>query len=119
MAEYLKRGRDAAERAEDAAKVRAVVEGILSDIVSRGDVAVRELSIKFDGWDRKDYRLTDAEIGSALTELSSRDLADIRFAQEQVRNFAECQRASLTDIEVETLPGIVLGHKNIPGHLEQ
>jgi sulfopropanediol 3-dehydrogenase len=114
MVEYLKRGRDAALRAEDATKVRATVEVILSDIEVRGDAAVRELSAKFDGWDRKDYRLTDAEIDGCLSELSSRNLDDIRFAQEQVRNFAEHQRSAVRDVEVETLPGVVLGHKNIP-----
>ena len=114
MARYLKRGRDAALRAEDAAKVRATVEGILADIEARGDQAVRELSVRFDNWDRADYRLTDAEIQDCLSQLSRRDLDDIRFAQAQVRGFAQHQRAALKDIEVETLPGVVLGHKNIP-----
>jgi sulfopropanediol 3-dehydrogenase len=114
MATYLKRGRDAALRAEDAAKVRATVEGILADIEARGDAAVRELSVKFDGWDRADYRLTDKEVRECLSQLSARELDDIRFAQAQVRNFAEAQRQSMHDIEVETLPGVVLGHKNIP-----
>jgi sulfopropanediol 3-dehydrogenase len=114
MARYLKRGRDDALRAEDDQKVRATVEGILGDIANRGDAAVRELSRKFDNWDRDDYRLTDAEIRACLSELSQRDIDDIRFAQEQVRNFAQHQRGALLDIEVETLPGVVLGHKNIP-----
>ena len=114
MARYLKRGRDAQLRAEDAAKVRATVEAILADIEQRGDVAVRELSAKFDQWDRTDYRLTDAEIRSCISELSARNIEDIRYAQEQVRNFAQHQRESMLDIEVETQPGIVLGHKNIP-----
>ena len=95
-------------------KVRETVETILADIASRGDMAIRELSIKFDGWDRENYRLTDAEIEGCLSELSKRDIADIKFAQTQVRNFAQHQRAAIRDIEVETLPGIVLGHKNIP-----
>ena len=114
MARHLKRGRDAALRAEDDAKVRTTVEGILSDIATKGDAAVRELSIKFDKWDRKDYRLTKSEIHDCLSEMSRRDLDDIRFAQEQVRNFAQIQRDSMKDVEVETLPGVVLGHKNIP-----
>ena len=114
MAEYLKRGRDAAARADDQAKVRASVETILADIEARGDAAVRDLSVRFDGWDREDYRLTDAEIEACLARLSARDLDDIRFAQTQVRTFAEHQKAALKDIEVETLPGVVLGHKNIP-----
>ena len=114
MARWLKRGRDAEAIAEDDAKIRATVEGILADIAQRGDTAVRELSTKFDRWDREDYRLTDQEIRDCLSQLSQRNLDDIRFAQEQVRNFAEHQRASMTDIEVETLPGVILGHKNIP-----
>jgi sulfopropanediol 3-dehydrogenase len=114
MAQHLKTSRDAALRAEDQAKIRSTVEGILADIAERGDAAVRELSIKFDGWDRSDYRLTDAEIRACMSELSARDIEDIKFAQAQVRNFAEHQRASMLDIEVETLPGVVLGHKHIP-----
>jgi sulfopropanediol 3-dehydrogenase len=114
VAKYIKRGKDAAARAEDDSKTRATVETILADIEKRGDEAVRELSIKFDQWDRKDYRLTDAEIKDCLSQLSKRELEDIKFAQEQVRNFAQHQRAAMKDIEVETLPGVVLGHKNIP-----
>ncbi|HTH98022.1 MAG TPA: histidinol dehydrogenase [Stellaceae bacterium] len=114
MAKFLKRGRDAALRAEDQAKIRTTVEGILADIEKRGDVAVRELSVKFDQWDRADYRLTDAEIKDCLSQLSGRDIEDIKFAQAQVRNFAQIQRDSMKDVEVETLPGVVLGHKNIP-----
>jgi sulfopropanediol 3-dehydrogenase len=114
MARYLKRGRDAALRAEDDSKVRATVEAILADIEKRGDAAVREFSIKFDQWDRGDFRLTDAEIEDCLSQLSQRNIDDIKFAQAQVRNFAEHQKASMRDIEVETLPGIVLGHKHIP-----
>ena len=111
---YVKQGRSAEAKAQDAAKVRATVEAILADITARGDAAVRELSAKFDGWDRSDYRLTDAEIRDCISQLSPQDLDDIRFAQAQVRNFAERQRECLLDLEVETLPGIVLGHRNIP-----
>ncbi|MES2749931.1 MAG: histidinol dehydrogenase [Pseudomonadota bacterium] len=114
MAKHLKRSRNAAQRAEDDTKVRATVEGILGDIEKRGDDAVRELSIKFDQWDRKDYRLTDAEIKDCVAQLSTRNIDDIKFAQEQVRNFAQHQRDSMKDVEVETLPGVVLGHKNLP-----
>lgn len=114
MAKHLKRSRDATQRAEDDSKVRATVEGILADIEKRGDDAVRELSAKFDQWDRKDYRLTDAEIKGCVAQLSKRNIDDIKFAQEQVRNFAQHQRNSMKDVEVETLPGVVLGHKNIP-----
>ncbi len=114
MATYLKRGRDADARAEANAKVRATVEAILADIEERGDQAVRELSIKFDGWDREDFRLSPAEIQSAIDQLTGQDLKDIEFAQAQVRRFAEHQKACLTDIEVETLPGVVLGHRQVP-----
>ncbi|TPG57234.1 histidinol dehydrogenase [Roseomonas nepalensis] len=114
MARHLKEGRDPGAIAEDDARVRATVEGILADIGSRGDAAVREYSARFDGWDRADYRLTDREIQDCLAQLTARDLDDIRFAQEQVRNFAQHQRAAIRDIEVETLPGVVLGHRNIP-----
>jgi sulfopropanediol 3-dehydrogenase len=114
MARWLKRGRDAETIAEEDQKVRTIVEGILADISTRGDAAVREFSQRFDGWDRADYRLTDAEIRACLSELPARALDDIRFAQEQVRNFAQIQRGAITDVEVETLPGVVLGHKNIP-----
>jgi sulfopropanediol 3-dehydrogenase len=114
MARFLKHGRDIAQIAADDAKVRATVESILADIADRGDAAVRELSAKFDGWEREDFRLTDAEIRDCMSQLSQRNLDDIRYAQEQVRNFAQHQRDSMLDIEVETQPGVVLGHKNIP-----
>jgi sulfopropanediol 3-dehydrogenase len=114
MARFLKQGRNADAIAADDAKVRATVEGILADIAARGDAAVRELSLKFDRWDREDFRLTDREINDALAELTERNIDDIKFAQEQVRNFARLQKEALRDIEVETLPGVVLGHKNIP-----
>ena len=114
MARVLKMGIDAALAKEADRKVRETVETILDDIGTRGDAAVREYSQRFDGWTRDDFRLTDREIQDCLSELGSRALDDIRFAQEQVRNFAQHQRAAITDIEVETLPGVVLGHRNIP-----
>jgi sulfopropanediol 3-dehydrogenase len=114
MAKYLKRGQDSSAVAENDAKVRATVEGILADIGSRGDAAVRELSERFDSWSPETFRLSDADIEAALSKVSKQDLDDIRFAQAQVRNFAEKQRACLLDLEVETIPGVVLGHKNIP-----
>ncbi|NEI72541.1 histidinol dehydrogenase [Rhizobium lusitanum] len=114
MANWLKRGATAeAVRAADNS-VRETVERTLADIEARGDAAIRDLSIKFDGLQRDDYRLSDAEIQACMSQLSDRDLKDIEFAQTQVRNFAQHQRAALMDIEVETLPGVVLGHKNIP-----
>ena len=111
---YLKQGKPEAERAEDDAKVRAVVETTLADIDSRGDAAVRDLSQKFDGYAPDRFRLTASDIEAAMQKVSTRDMEDIRFAQAQIRTFAEAQRASMTDIEVETLPGVILGHKNIP-----
>jgi sulfopropanediol 3-dehydrogenase len=114
MEKWLKQGQRSAVSAQADAKVRETVERILDDVARRGDVAVRELSNRFDQWDRDDYRLTPAEIQNCLSQLGSGDIKDIEFAQTQVRNFAMHQRASLRDVEVETLPGVVLGHKNIP-----
>ena len=111
---HLKSGKPAAARAEDDAKVRSTVEGILADIESRGDAAERDLAQKFDGYAPASFRLTASEIEAAMQKVSTRDMEDIRFAQAQIRGFAEAQRASMTDIEVETLPGVVLGHRNIP-----
>lgn len=114
MVQFLKRGRDQQARAEDGAKVRAIVEDILADIEKRGDAAIRDLSIKFDKWDREDYRLSQNEIQACLDQLSGQELKDIEFAQAQVRNFAQKQKECLTDLEVETRPGVVLGHRNVP-----
>ena len=112
--EHLKKSKPEAERAEDDAKVRAVVESTLADIEARGDAAVRDLSQKFDNYAPQSFRLSASEIEAAMQKVSARDMEDIRFAQDQIRRFAEAQRASMTDVEVETLPGVVLGHKNIP-----
>jgi len=114
MAVWLKRGKDIEERAEGDRQVRTTVETILADIEKRGDAAVRELSQKFDKWDRKDFRLTHAEITDCMNQLTDQDLIDIEFAQTQVRNFAQAQRATMQDLEVETLPGVILGHKHVP-----
>jgi len=114
MIRYLKTARSEAERAEDDAKVRATVEGILADISTRGDAAVRELSVTFDKYDPPSFRLTEQQIETAMSRVAKRDLEDIRFAQAQVRSFAEHQKASMRDIEVETMPGVILGHRNIP-----
>ena len=114
MARYLKSAISAEAKAAEDARVREVVEAALGDIAKRGDVAVREMSIRLDQWERDDYRLTDAEIRDCLEQVSAADLEDIRFAQAQIRNFAEIQKAALQDVEVETLPGVVLGHKHIP-----
>ena len=114
MARYLKSGQSETEKAEENAKVRAIVEATLAEIESRGDAAVAELSAKFDGWERESFRLSEQEIEACLSRMSAQDITDIKFAQEQVRNFAKIQRDALKDVEVETLPGVVLGHKNIP-----
>jgi sulfopropanediol 3-dehydrogenase len=114
MIRYLKHGKDAQMLADDDSKVRATVEGILKNIETRGDEAVREYSKKFDNWDPADFRLSQAAIEAAVKQLSPRELQDIQFAQTQVRNFAQLQRDSMQDIEVETLPGVILGHKHIP-----
>ena len=111
---YLKSGKPEAERAEDDAKVRKVVEDTLKDIENCGDAAVRDLSQKFDKYSPHSFLLTPSEIEAAMSKVSARDMEDIKFAQDQIRNFAQAQRASMTDIEVETLPGVILGHKNIP-----
>ncbi len=112
--QHLKRSKPEAERAEDDARTRAVVEATLADIEARGDAAVRALSQKFDNYAPASFRLTESEIEAAMSQVSARDMDDIKFAQAQIRGFAEAQRASMTDIEVETLPGVILGHKNIP-----
>ncbi|MEL6168641.1 MAG: histidinol dehydrogenase [Pseudomonadota bacterium] len=111
---YLKRGKPETERAEDDAKTRAIVEATLTEIETRGDAAIRELSEKFDGYTPAAFRLSQAQIDDLIAQLTPRELADIKFAQEQVQAFARAQRASMTDIEVETMPGVILGHKNIP-----
>jgi len=114
MARYLKRGMDASAIKAADAKVRETVEGILADVEAHRDAAVRELSQKFDNWAPANFRLTDQEIERAIGEVPRRDLDDIRFAQAQVRNFAQKQKDTLKDLEVETLPGVVLGHRHIP-----
>jgi sulfopropanediol 3-dehydrogenase len=114
MIRYLKNGRSADDAATDDAKVRATVEGLLADIGQRGDAAVREYSARFDHWSPPSFRLTQAEIEDCYRQLPQQAIDDIRFAQAQVRRFAEVQRAALRDVEVETLPGVILGHRNVP-----
>jgi len=116
MIRRLKSAKPESERAEDDARVRATVEAALGDISARSDAAVREMSQKFDSHAPESFRLSAEDIDIALSRVSKRDLEDICFAQAQVRNFAEKQREALRDIEVETLPGVVLGHKNIPAN---
>jgi sulfopropanediol 3-dehydrogenase len=114
MARYLKRGMDASTIEAADAKVRQTVETILDDVKKRGNAAIRELSKKFDNWEPKDFKLAPDEVEKAIGQVKKRDLEDIKFAQAQVRNFAQKQKESMRDIEVETLPGVVLGHRHIP-----
>ena len=114
MARWLKEGIDPDIKQKADAQVRKTVEDILEDIDTRGDAAVRDLSTKFDGWSPESYRLSREEIDACYKELDEQAISDIRFAQEQVRNFAQIQKDALQDVEVETLPGVTLGHKNVP-----
>ena len=111
---YLKQGKTDAAKAIDDAEVSEIVKSTLKAIEARGDEAVREFSEKFDNYTPKSFKLSPAEIDSLVKKVSPQDLEDINFAQEQVRNFAQAQRDSMQDIEVETMPGVILGHKNIP-----
>ncbi len=114
MAEILKAGKSDAELYEADRKVRETVAGILDDIRSRGEAAVRELSQRFDRWDPPSFRLSDPQIADVIAQIPQQTLDDLTFAQAQIRRFAQAQRAALQDVEVETLPGVILGHKNIP-----
>jgi sulfopropanediol 3-dehydrogenase len=114
MIRCLKRGTTEEEKFAADRKVRQTVETILDDVIARGDAAVRELSAKFDRWEPKDFRLSPAEIQTLIDSLPAQVIEDIKFAQAQIRRFAEVQRAALCDVEVETLPGVRLGHRNIP-----
>jgi sulfopropanediol 3-dehydrogenase len=114
MARYLKTGITEDAAAEADAQVRATVEAIIADVKKRGDVAVRDWSMKFDNWGPENFRLSDDAIKAAYDALEPQTIEDIRFAQAQVRNFAQIQRDALKDVEVETLPGVVLGHRNLP-----
>ena len=114
MIRQLKSGQPAAIKAENSLQVRQTVEKILGDISARGEQAVREYSHQFDKWSPPAFRLSRAEIDDCVRSLPAQTLQDITFAQAQIRNFALAQRAALRDVEVETLPGVVLGHRNIP-----
>lgn len=114
MVRYLKSGKSREEKENANQKIKETVENILKKIEKGGDRAVRELSIQFDDYNPNSFKLTKVEIEELVDSLTERELSDIKFAQQQVRNFAEIQRASMTDVEVETLPGVILGHKNIP-----
>ncbi len=112
--EYLKRGEAAQTRAEGDSKVRDTVAAAIADIEARGDAAVREMAQKFDGHSPESFRLSEEEIASIVARVPEQNATDIRYAQEQIRNFAQVQRESMRDVEVETQPGIVLGHRNLP-----
>jgi len=114
MIRHLKSGQSAEAKAESSAQVRSTVEAILADIAARGEAAVREYSEKFDKWSPPSFKLSESEIAECVRALPSGVIDDIKFAQTQIRNFALTQRAALQDVEVQTLPGVVLGHKNIP-----
>src|SRR5258705_9030825 len=114
MARWLKRGMDASAIKAADAKVRETVEQILADVEARRDAAVRDLSRKYDNWEPRSFRLADQEIDRAIAQVAKRDLEDIKFAQSQVRHFAQKQKETMRDLEVETLPGVILGHRHIP-----
>jgi sulfopropanediol 3-dehydrogenase len=114
MIRYLKKGGDAAESAEADRKVRATVEGILDDVTRRGDAAIRDLSVKFDNWSPERFRLSQEQIDAIIATVPAEVIEDIRFAQTQIRRFAQIQRDSMTDVEVETIPGVRLGHRHVP-----
>ena len=114
MPRFLKRGMDASAIKAADQKVRETVEGILAQVEDKKDQAIRELSKQFDNWEPNDFKLSPAEVEKAISQVAKRDLDDIRFAQAQVRNFAQKQRDTMKDLEVETLPGVILGHRHIP-----
>jgi len=114
MIRYLKTSKPVEAQAEIAGQVRDVVADIIANVGRKGDAAVREYSQKFDNWSPADFRLSDEEVAACVASLSKQELGDITFAQAQVRRFAEVQKSALIDVEVETLPGVILGHKNIP-----
>lgn len=114
MKRIIKKGITYAESKEADAKVRAIVESIINDVTEGGDKVIRELSLKFDKWSPGSFKLSAGQVQEIIKDLPQQVIDDIRFAQTQIRNFAEKQKAALKDIEVETLPGVFLGHKNIP-----
>lgn len=111
---YIKKGMAVEESAANQLKTRQIVEGILSDVEQRGDEAVRELSSKFDKWSPKSFRLSENEIDEIISTIPKETIEDIKWAQAQVRRFAQIQKSALRDVEIETLPGVILGHKNVP-----
>src|SRR6202795_219323 len=114
MPRHIKPAALAGTQDEADARTRATVEAIIADVRARGDAAVRELSERFDKWSPTSFRLSADEIGALVARVSPQAIDDIKFAQAQIRNFAQIQRAALRDVEVETLPGVILGHRHIP-----
>src|SRR6202795_1132438 len=114
MPRHIKPAALAGTQDEADARTRATVEAIIADVRARGDAAVRELLEKFDKWSPASFRLLEGEIGALVAQVSPQTIDDIKFAQAQIRNFAQIQRAALKDVEVETLPGVILGHRHIP-----
>ena len=114
MAKWLKQAISKQDKDEAQQQVRETVEKLLTDIETRGDTAVRELSKRFDNWEPEKFKLSEEQIQDCINRLDTRTLDDIRFAQDQIRNFAQLQRDSMKDVEEETLPGVILGHRHIP-----
>jgi sulfopropanediol 3-dehydrogenase len=114
MPRHIKTAALKGQQEEADAEVRRAVEAIIGDVKARGDKAVRELSERFDKWSPPSFRLSEGEVAALLKKVPAQTIDDITFAQAQIRNFAEIQKASMTDVEVETLPGVVLGHRHIP-----
>jgi len=114
MTKWLKQAISKQDKEEAQQQVRETVEKLLADIETRGDTAVRELSKRFDNWEPEEFKLSEEQIRDCINRLDTRTLDDIRFAQDQIRNFAQLQRDSMKDIEKETLPGVILGHRHIP-----
>ncbi|MGB0907531.1 MAG: histidinol dehydrogenase [Maricaulaceae bacterium] len=116
MARYLKHGIDVETKLKTDGKVREIVEGILAEVEDHGDATIRKYSEKFDKWSPESFRLTRAQIDACYDDVTEQEQSDIRFAQTQVRNFAQIQRDSMKDVEVQTLPGVILGHRHVPAN---
>ncbi|MFQ3360867.1 MAG: histidinol dehydrogenase [Alphaproteobacteria bacterium] len=114
MIKYIKKSKSSVSKSDDNEDIKITVESIISDIRENGDQALRTYSTKFDKWNPKTFLLTRDEVTSAQSKLSKSQIEDIKFAQKQIKNFAEHQLGTIKDLEVETLPGVFLGHKNIP-----
>ncbi len=114
MINYLKKGKQEGEKKEFLQQVKTTVETIIEDIENNGDAAVAQYSEKFDKWNPQSFRLSEDDIAKCYDQVEDSVIEDIKWAQTQVRNFAQIQRDSMKDVEVETIPGVILGHKHIP-----